>query len=266
MQRLAFALVLGLSAAAFSAAYGAGAASAEGPAAHPGDAGADSATVGRTSDAGALDASSSTAKNAGDAGPTSAALAVSSSTAPASSPAVAPPATSASAEAPKATGNTLRTPNVASLEGAKKPMVRARRRPKARYGAAGCGLGSIIFGTKPGLSQVSAASTNTLGLQTFAITSGTENCDSIDDHETLDNFVAMNREALAKDVARGSGETIVTLTAIAGCADPNTVGPKLKGAYERIFPGPQASTEKVARTIRSILRSDEALGCENLPE
>jgi hypothetical protein len=155
---------------------------------------------------------------------------------------------------------------VASLEGAKKPMVRARRRPKPRYGAAGCGLGSIIFGTKPGLSQVSAASTNTLGLQTFAITSGTENCDSIDDHETLDNYVAMNREALAKDVARGSGETIVTLTAIAGCADPNTVGPKLKGAYERIFPGPQASTEKVARTIRSILRSDEALGCENLPE
>ncbi len=263
MQRLAFALVLGLSAAAFSAAYGAGAASAEGPAAHASDAGPDSAAVVRASDAGAADAAASSASSASttksDAGSSSAPT-----VAPSASPAPSP--TTAPATAPSATANTLRTPNVASLEGAKKPMVRARRRPKPRYGAAGCGLGSIIFGTKPGLSQVSAASTNTLGLQTFAITSGTENCDSIDDHETLDNFVAMNREALAKDVARGSGETIVTLTAIAGCADPNTVGPKLKGAYERIFPGPQASTEKVARTIRSILRSDEALGCENLPE
>lgn len=149
---------------------------------------------------------------------------------------------------------------------AQKPMVRARRRPKPRYGAAGCGLGSIIFGAKPGLAQVTAASTNTLGGQTFAITSGTENCDSIDDHETLDAFVAMNREALMKDVARGSGETIPTLTAIAGCADPNTVGARLKGSFAKIFPSARVSNEHIARSMRAILRADAALGCENLPE
>ena len=147
-----------------------------------------------------------------------------------------------------------------------RPMVRARRRPKPRYGAAGCGLGSIIFGAKPGIAQVTAASTNTLGMQTFAITSGTANCDSIDDHETLDAFVTMNREALAKDVARGSGETIATLTAIAGCADPVTVGRALKQSYGRIFPGARAMPEQIARTIRSLLKADAALACENLPE
>jgi len=147
-----------------------------------------------------------------------------------------------------------------------KPMVRARRRPKAHYGAAGCGLGSIIFGTKPGLLQVTAASTNTSGGQTFAITSGTQNCDSIDDHETLDAFVAQNREAFAKDVARGSGETIATLTAIAGCADPSAVGRKLKPSFAQIFPTPNARPEAIARRLRTILKADVALACENLPE
>lgn len=147
-----------------------------------------------------------------------------------------------------------------------KPMVRARRRPKAHYGAAGCGLGSIIFGTKPGLLQVTAASTNTSGGQTFAITSGTQNCDSIDDHETLDAFVAQNREAFAKDVARGSGETIATLTAIAGCADPAAVGQKLKPSFAQIFPTPNARPEAIARRLRAILKADVALACENLPE
>jgi len=149
---------------------------------------------------------------------------------------------------------------------AERPMVRARRRPKPRYGAAGCGLGSIIFGPKPGLVQVTAASTNTLGGQTFGITSGTENCDSIDDHETLDAFVAMNREALMKDIARGSGETVATLTAIAGCADPVTVGQRLKGSFARIFPNTHVTNEQVARAMRGILRADVALACENLPE
>lgn len=149
---------------------------------------------------------------------------------------------------------------------AEKPMVRARRRPKPRYGAAGCGLGSIIFGPKPGLTQVTAASTNTLGGQTFGITSGTENCDSIDDHETLDSFVTMNREALMKDVARGSGETIATITAIAGCADPVTVGQKLKGSFAKIFPNARVGNEQIARTMRQVLRADAALACENLPE
>lgn len=146
------------------------------------------------------------------------------------------------------------------------PMVRARRRPKPRYGASGCGLGSIIFGPKAGIAQVTAASTNTTGFQTFGLTSGTMNCDSIDDHETLDSFVAMNREALTKDVARGSGETIATLTAIAGCADPVTVGKKLKASFAKIFPGPRAQTEQIARSIRTLLKADVALACENLPE
>ena len=45
------------------------------------------------------------------------------------------------------------------------------------YGAAGCGLGAIVFGSKPGMIQVLAATTNaTFYSQTFGITTGTSEC------------------------------------------------------------------------------------------
>lgn len=196
---------------------------------------------------------------------------------PASSPAPAPPRDAGAADAsaaPSASasdgGLPVATPTprakTPSLDAAEVPMVRARRRPKPRYGAAGCGLGSVIFGTKPGLAQVTAASTNTLGMQTFAITSGTINCDSIDDHETIENFVRMNREAFMKDAARGSGETIATLTAIAGCADPVAVGRTMKAQFGPIFSTSGGQSERIARSVRAILRADAQLACENLPE
>src|SRR4051812_6327755 len=46
------------------------------------------------------------------------------------------------------------------------------------YGLAGCGLGSVVFGPKPGMVQVAAATTNNYIVpQTFAISSATSNCD-----------------------------------------------------------------------------------------
>src|SRR6266545_2071443 len=45
------------------------------------------------------------------------------------------------------------------------------------YGLAGCGLGSMLIGSKPGIVQIFAATTNgSFGTQTFGITSGTSNC------------------------------------------------------------------------------------------
>ena len=47
----------------------------------------------------------------------------------------------------------------------------------AGYGDAGCGLGSIVFGSEQGGVQVLAATTNgTFYSQTFGITTGTSNC------------------------------------------------------------------------------------------
>lgn len=134
------------------------------------------------------------------------------------------------------------------------------------YGTAGCGLGSILFGSKPGIVQIFAATTNgTFGTQTFGITSGTSNC--VDSEEPMvgtASFIQTNREVLAKDISRGSGETIVTLTTLAGCRDSRVVGRTLQARFQAIFPGPTTSNVQVSDHVIHILRTDRSLGCVKL--
>lgn len=133
-----------------------------------------------------------------------------------------------------------------------------------KYGAAGCGLGSVIFGRQEGIVQVFAATTNgTSNSQTFGITSGTSNCATGDGEDTAKVFIEGNREALAKDIARGNGETVVSLASLAGCSDANAVGASLQKNFSTIFPNESVSTEQVSETILGTLRSDAALACGN---
>ena len=107
----------------------------------------------------------------------------------------------------------------------------------AGYGDAGCGLGSIVFGSEQGPVQVLAATTNgTFGSQTFGITSGTSNCaDSGGGSASAKAFIEANRESLSKDIARGQGETIANLSVLAGCADEAAVGATLQQNFSTIF-------------------------------
>ncbi len=131
-----------------------------------------------------------------------------------------------------------------------------------KYGTAGCGLGSMAFGDQPGGIQILAATTNgILGNQTFGITFGTSNCGrSLFARGTLD-FVEANREALAKDVARGGGEAIGALTVINRCSDSHAVGAALQARFGAIFPSEQATDEQVTAAILETLHADPALGC-----
>jgi hypothetical protein len=134
---------------------------------------------------------------------------------------------------------------------------------KGAYGTAGCGLGSMIFGPGDGFVQVFAATTNdSFYSQLYGISSGTSNCrasDSGDDSARV--FVEGNREALAKDISRGSGETVDNLAAIAGCADSKAVGATLKRNFKVIFPSASVSSEDVTDHILSTLKSDSSLQC-----
>lgn len=134
-----------------------------------------------------------------------------------------------------------------------------------KYGTAGCGLGSIIFGGGKGFTQVLAATTNgSSGNQTFGITSGTSNCDAAASTESAKNFVEANRVALAKDISRGKGQTLTSLSELAGCSDSKAVGAKLRKNFKRIFPNAQASDGAVSESVVGLLKSDETLSCSNL--
>jgi hypothetical protein len=136
----------------------------------------------------------------------------------------------------------------------------------AKYGTAGCGLGSIIFGAKPGFMQVFAATSNGTGGQTFAITSGTSNCDSSAANQAgiARAFVESNREAFAKDVSRGSGETIQTLATISGCKDNVAVGASLQKNFKRIFPSAAVTNTDISAAAVDSLKQDKGLACDKL--
>lgn len=91
----------------------------------------------------------------------------------------------------------------------------------AGYGQAGCGLGSIILGSKPGVTQIFAATTNgTFGSQTFGITSGTSNCGNhglINLGKEREVFAQQNYTSLIKEMAQGEGENLDTLASLYQC-------------------------------------------------
>jgi Protein of unknown function (DUF3015) len=130
------------------------------------------------------------------------------------------------------------------------------------YGAAGCGLGSLVFSNQPGAVQILAATTNgTFGSQTFGITTGTSNCGAGLMAQGTKNFVEANREALAKDISRGQGEAIGALTVINSCADSSKVGAALQKNFSSIFPSEAASNDEVTEAILKTLHSDASIGC-----
>jgi hypothetical protein len=140
------------------------------------------------------------------------------------------------------------------------------RQAKTGYGPAGCGLGSIIFEPDSGFTQIFAATTNgTFGTQTFGITSGTSNCDTgPGSAASTKAFIAANRSALAKDIARGSGETLGSVSRLAGCQNMAAVGPILQRNFSQIFPSGAVSDQEVGDRMLVVLKSNAELACKNV--
>lgn len=133
------------------------------------------------------------------------------------------------------------------------------------YGDAGCGLGSMLFGAQPGLVQVLAATTNGfLGNQTFGITTGTSNCGTSGAIVQAKAFVEGNRDALAKDIARGQGETLASLSRLAGCQSDAAVARTLQQNYAVIFPSAAVSDQNVSQSVLGVLKQNRGLSCNKL--
>lgn len=112
------------------------------------------------------------------------------------------------------------------------------------YGMAGCGLGSVVFGDKPGYIQLAAAVVNGTGVQTFAITSGTSNCGSQTTEARATEFVEVNKVAIETDMARGQGETVTALGSLLNCKNSN-FEQTLKSNYRSSFPQGGASARQI---------------------
>jgi hypothetical protein len=128
-----------------------------------------------------------------------------------------------------------------------------------KYGAAGCGLGSMLLGDEQGMIQILVATLNGIaGNQTFGMTSGTLNCEKkaqFSSNEKLNQFVVANIDSLAKDVAMGKGEALDTLSEIMNIPDSNrlAVYAKLQANFSTIFSSERVEAADVIDSIVMII-------------
>ncbi|MFY7994572.1 MAG: DUF3015 family protein [Bacteriovoracaceae bacterium] len=125
----------------------------------------------------------------------------------------------------------------------------------SKYGSAGCGLGSMIFeGDQTWWKQVLAGTTNTTGMQSIGITLGTSNCDSPAPLKIaqVQAYVEANKLALANDIAKGNGETIMNLSKVYGCTNTADFGKALKSNYRSIFSNADASSVEITNSLNSV--------------
>ena len=95
----------------------------------------------------------------------------------------------------------------------------------ADYGAAGCGLGSLVFKDN-NETQILAATTNgTSANQTFGMTSGTSNCNNkglIKLSMVRESFIEANFKDLSRNAAAGKGEFVGNLATLYGYGPETT--------------------------------------------
>ncbi len=103
----------------------------------------------------------------------------------------------------------------------------------------GCGLGSMIIKDDSSalLLALQATTNGTSMNQTFGITSGTLGCTKtkLVMNERAEEFVASNMDILAKEIARGSGESIDTLAELLSIEDKAAFSASLQTNYNSIY-------------------------------
>lgn len=130
----------------------------------------------------------------------------------------------------------------------------------------GCGLGSMVFEGKSGkVSKVLGATTNgTSGNQTFGITFGTLGCDgtgTVTSSEKLAMFIDGNMDNLARDMAKGEGETLATLSEVWGIqqvdqAEFNSVAQE---NFAAIFSSENVTSQEVLVSLNTLIAQDTTL-------
>ncbi len=139
----------------------------------------------------------------------------------------------------------------------------------AKYGAAGCGLGSIVFENDNSKMQILAATTNgTFYSQTFGITTGTSNCTAggtaLNSEKEQQLFAEANQKQLSRDMAQGGGEYVTALSSLLGCDNANQLASLTQKNYEVIFPHAQTTPEQMLRSVKEVATKDPVILCSRI--
>jgi hypothetical protein len=120
----------------------------------------------------------------------------------------------------------------------------------------GCGLGSQIIhdDSSAVMLALQATTNNTLGNQTFGITSGTSGCkkSKLVMNERAAEFVASNMDQLSREIAIGHGESVSTLAELLNVQDKAAFASALQANYNAIYTSEKADMSTVLDNVSTI--------------
>jgi hypothetical protein len=119
----------------------------------------------------------------------------------------------------------------------------------------GCGLGAVIVKDDSSAIMLAIqATSNGVGSQTFAITSGTLGCKKTKFvmNERAEEFVASNMDILAKEIAVGQGESLDTLAELLEVEDKATFSASLQANYNSIYTSQKVEMSEVLDNITTL--------------
>ena len=129
-----------------------------------------------------------------------------------------------------------------------------------------CGWGSKMFDGQSGIApQIFAVTTNgTSGNQTFGITTGTSGCTpdgTVRSTWKTAMFIDGNKERLARDMSRGSGESLDSLAQLIGVKEAHKghFFRVAKDNFDRIYAADMVSAQDIVNGLRSVLAADPTL-------
>ncbi len=130
----------------------------------------------------------------------------------------------------------------------------------------GCGLGTQVWEGSEGLApKVLGATTNgTFGNQTFGITTGTLGCKAegiITADARLQMYASANLDNLARDMARGNGETLATFSHLMAIdqADQPAFYEFTRRHFAEIFARGDVTAGEMLAALDSLLVNDPRL-------
>ena len=130
----------------------------------------------------------------------------------------------------------------------------------------GCGLGTQVWAGKEGVPfKVLGATTNgTFGNQTFGITSGTLGCEQggvITADARVRMFAGANLDNLARDMARGEGETLDAFAHLMSIqeADREHFFRFTQSHFGDIFAGDQVTAGDMLSSLQRLMATDARL-------
>lgn len=129
-----------------------------------------------------------------------------------------------------------------------------------------CGWGSKLFEGQSGIfPQALAGITNgTFGNQTFAVSTGSSGCTqdgAVSSNWKTAMFIDGNKERLARDMSRGSGESLDTLAKLLGVKEEHKSQfvRATRENFGRIFPSATATTDEIRVGLIQVLSSEKGL-------